>query len=309
MDPPRRGVNEGTADGRDRRGTAQLMTNPDLTDRIAVVTGAGSGFGAAMAHEFARAGMAVAVLDIDGERADETAAALAGIGARAHALRVDVGDPASIRDAAQRVGELFGGCDLLCANVGVQQFGSIDRLTDDDWNWVLGVNVLGTIRTVAAFLPLIRQRRGWRQISLTASSGVLLPAVRLGAYTTSKFAVMGYGETLRLELAGEGIGVTLVLPSGMITRHLESSAAARPEAFGASVTMPDDIEAMLSSQAPSVDLGIATPEDAARQLLPQLLANEPYVITHGSYRAEYDRRRAEMDRAFDRMERTSTESG
>jgi len=286
-----------------------MTSLPDLTDRIAVVTGAGSGFGTAIAQEFARAGMSVAVLDIDGARAEETATALAGSGVRAHALTVDVGDPASIRGAAARVGELFGGCDLLCANVGVQQFGSIDRLTDDDWNWVLGVNVLGTIRTVAAFLPLLRRRSGWRQISITASSGVLLPAVRLGAYTTSKFAVMGYGETLRLELAAEGIGVTLVLPSGMITRHLESSVAARPEVFGASVTMPDDIEAMLSSQAPSVDLGISTPEGAARHLLPQLLANEPYVITHGSYRAEYERRRAEMDRAFDRMERTSTETG
>jgi meso-butanediol dehydrogenase / (S,S)-butanediol dehydrogenase / diacetyl reductase len=285
------------------------MTGPtDLAGRIAVVTGAGSGFGAALAHEFARAGMAVAALDIDEPRAGDTASALAAYGVAAHAGRIDAGDPESIRDAAGWVGERFGGCDLLCANVGVQQFGSLDRLTDDDWAWVLGVNVLGTIRTVAAFLPQMRRRTGWRHVAITASSGVLVPAVRLGAYTTSKFAVMGFGETLRLELAGEGIGVTLVLPGGMMTRHLESSAAARPGSLGPSVTMPDDIEAMLAGQEPSEGPGLATPEDAARDVLPQLVANEPYVITHGNYRAEYERRAAAIADAFDRMER-STEAG
>jgi NAD(P)-dependent dehydrogenase (short-subunit alcohol dehydrogenase family) len=282
----------------------------ELEGRIAVVTGAGSGLGAAMAHEFAHAGMAVAVLDIDETAARHTADALTGDGATAAAaLRVDVGDPASVRDAAQRVDEMFGGCDLLCANVGVQQFGSIDRLTDDDWTWVLGVNVHGTIRTVTAFLPLLRKRSGWRHITLTASTSVFIPGVRLGAYTTSKFAVVGFGETLRLELADEGIGVTIVFPAGMATRHLESSALARPAALGASVMLPDDIEAMLASRTTDMMEAVATPEEAVRHLLPQLLANEPYVITHGDVRAEYEERRADIDRAFDRMERLRGEPG
>lgn len=273
-----------------------------LEGRIAVVTGAGSGLGAAMAHEFARAGMVVAALDIDESAARRTAGTLAGEGATAAALRVDVGEPTSILEAAQRVDEMFGGCDLLCANVGVQQFGSIDRLTDDDWTWVLGVNVHGTIRTVAAFLPLLRKRSGWRHIALTSSTSYFLPGVRLGAYATSKFAVVGFAETLRLELTDEGIGVTIVFPAGMATRHLESSAAARPAALGASVTLPDDIEAMLASRKTDMTEAVATPESAVRNLLPQLLANEPYVITHGDVRAEYEERRAEIDRAFDRME-------
>lgn len=274
----------------------------DLAGRIAVVTGAGSGFGAALAHECGRAGMAVAALDIDEPNAQATAAAVrAAYDVPSVAIRFDAGDPGSIAAAARQVDEQLGGCDLLCANVGVQQFGSIDRLTDEDWTWVIGVNVLGTVRTVAAFLPLLRRRTGWRHISLTASVGVFMPAVRLGAYTASKCAVVGYGETLRLELADEGIGVTLVFPSGMITRHLESSAAARPEALGESVTRPDDIEAMLAqSSARAADL--ATAEAAVAGLLPQLVANEPYVITHGTARAEHDRRTAAVSRAFDRME-------
>jgi NAD(P)-dependent dehydrogenase (short-subunit alcohol dehydrogenase family) len=276
----------------------------ELTGRIAVVTGAGSGLGAAMCHRFAQAGMAVAALDIDEARAGETAVTLAeSYGVPAIARHVDVGDPAALDRAAAQVEATLGGCDLLCANVGVQQFGAIDRLTDDDWAWVLNVNVLGTVRTVAAFLPLLRRRDGWRHIAVTASSGVLVPGVRLGAYQTSKFAVWGYGETLRQELAAEGIGVTVVFPAGMPTRHLESSARARPADKGEWVIAPDDVEAMMSSRKMG-DEHVATPEHAVRGLLADLLANEPYVITHGAYRDEYHERLAAIEAAFDRMERS-----
>jgi NAD(P)-dependent dehydrogenase (short-subunit alcohol dehydrogenase family) len=281
-----------------------LPVSAGLAGRIAVVTGAGSGLGAAMCQRFAEAGMAVAALDIDEARARETAAALAAsYGVPVMSGRVDVGDPRSLGDAAAAVEAALGGCDLLCANVGVQQFGAIDRLTDDDWTWVINVNVLGTVRTVAAFLPLLRRREGWRHIALTASSGVFVPGIRLGAYQTSKFAVWGYGETLRQELAAEGIGVTLVFPAGMPTRHLESSARARPAEKGKWVIAPDDVEAMMSSRKMG-DEHVATPEHAVRNLVAGLLANEPYVITHGAYRADYHERLAAIEAAFDRMERS-----
>lgn len=273
----------------------------ELAGRVAVVTGAGSGLGAAIARQCAEAGMSVAALDIDESSAQATASELERRGAPTAAMRVDVGDPASVRDAADRVDEQFGGCDLLCANVGVQQFGSIDRLSEDDWAWLLGVNVLGTVRTVTSFLPGMRRRTGWRHISITASSGVFVPAVRLGAYTTSKFAITGFAETLRLELADEGIGVTIVFPGGMSTRHLESSALARPENLGASVTMPDDIEAMMSGNA-GMASDVVSAQEAVQGLLADLLADEPYFMTHGSYRPEYQARLVGLDRAFERME-------
>ena len=278
--------------------------NAELAGRIAVVTGAGSGLGAAMCQRFAEAGMAVAALDIDEARAKETATTLAeSCGVPAMSRRVDVGDPRSLESAAADVEATLGGCDVLCANVGVQQFGAIDRLTDDDWTWIINVNVLGTVRTVAAFLPLLRRRAGWRRVVLTASSGVFVPGVRLGAYQTSKFAVWGYGETLRQELGGEGIGVTVLFPAGMMTRHLESSARARPAEKGEWVIAPDDIEAMMSSRKMGDD-HVATPEHAVRNLIADLIANEPYVITHGAYRAEYHERLAAIEAAFDRMERS-----
>ncbi|MBK6738902.1 MAG: SDR family oxidoreductase [Haliea sp.] len=98
---------------------------------------------------------------------------------------------------------------------------AIDKLTDEDWAWVLSVNVTGMVDTVACFLPLLRKASGERHIVLTASASYFTPGVRMAAYVTSKYAVVGYGEVLRQELAEEDINVALLFPAGMATRHLQ----------------------------------------------------------------------------------------
>jgi NAD(P)-dependent dehydrogenase (short-subunit alcohol dehydrogenase family) len=274
----------------------------DLQGRTAVVTGAGSGLGAALARAFADAGAAVALLDIDADAAASNAATIAAeTGVATTSARCDVGDSASVVTAAEHVRVTLGACHILCSNVGVQQFGAIDKLTDHDWQWVLNVNVVGTVRTVREFLPMLRAGTGFRRIVFTASSSVLAPSVRLGAYQTSKFAVLGFAESLREELSGDDIGVTVLFPGGMMTRHLESSVQARPSELGESVLDQRDVEAMIAHQ-PMGDGDLASPEHAIRNLLADLEAGEPYVLTHGSYRPYYEQRRAAMDAAFDRME-------
>jgi NAD(P)-dependent dehydrogenase (short-subunit alcohol dehydrogenase family) len=257
-----------------------------LAKGTAVVTGAGSGLGAAMVAQFAAQGMAIVALDIDGERAEAVAQSVRGGGGRALAMRVDVADPDALRVAATAADETFGGCTILCANVGVQQFGAIDTLTEQDWRWVLDVNVMGVIRTVDAFLPLMRRSEGPRRIAITASSAALTPGLRMGAYTTSKYAVTGYAETLRLEVAGEGIGVSILFPAGMTTRHLQSSVAARPAALGPSEVRRSDIDAMMASRGMDAANHVASAEHAVRHLVADLLADERYIVTHGDYRAQ-----------------------
>lgn len=272
----------------------------DLQGKVAVVTGGASGLGAAIARAFAGAGSAVVVLDLDGERAGSVAGEL---GPGSFGMTVDVGDTRSVVGAAEAVAERFGRCDVVCANVGVQQFGAIELLTEREWSWVLDVNVLGVVRTVTAFLPLLRAATGWRRIVITSSSGALVPGVRLGAYTASKCAVMGFGETLRMELADEGIGVSVLFPAGMSTRHLETSAAAKPPAAGEWTVAPDDIEAMMASRSIS-DSHVATPEHAARNLLAELERDPPFIVTHGDFRDAFRARIADLEAAFDRMEQS-----
>jgi NAD(P)-dependent dehydrogenase (short-subunit alcohol dehydrogenase family) len=278
------------------------MDQGSFRSRVAVVTGAGSGFGAAMAQRFASAGMSIVALDIDGARAEQTADSLRASGVEAIAMQVDVANRASLDAAAKAVDVAFGGCTILCANVGVQQFGAIDRLTEQDWRWVLDVNVMGVIHTVNAFLPLLRKTHGQRHIAITSSSAALTPGVRMGAYTTSKYAVTGYGETLRMELAEEGIGVSTICPAGMITRHLESSAAARPAEFGKSELRREDIDVMMASRKMGSASHVATAEHATRHILADVIANERYIITHGEYRDSLLANHADIMRAHDRAQ-------
>ena len=181
--------------------------------------------------------------------------------------------------AAAAVADRFGRADLVISNVGVQLFGAAERLTDAEWAWVLDVNVTGSARVVNAFLPLLRLAPRGR-LAFTTSASVLDPASRMAAYQASKFAVWGLAETLRLELADDGIGVSVIFPSGMITRHLETSAEAQPPAISRPIGEEDDFTVMLTSN-PALAEAVVTPEDAARRVIDAVLADEPYVITHG----------------------------
>ena len=123
----------------------------------------------------------------------------------------------------------------------------------------------------------------------------------MGAYQTSKFAVTGFGETLRAELAPEGIGVTVLFPAGMTTGHLDSSARARPAQLTETGAEEDDLSEMMA-YTPMTAEDVATPEHAVRNLMADLLDDEPYSVTHGTLRSLYTRRRDAMEAALDRMD-------
>jgi len=274
----------------------------EYAGQTAVVTGAGSGLGAAMADLFAGEGAKVALFDIDGTRAEAKAEELRARGTEAFAMQVDVADKAQLAAAADAVKTRFGACHVLCANVGVQQFGAIDKLTDHDWDWVMSVNFRGVVDTVGAFLPLIRASEGQRHILLTASASYFQLGARMAAYVASKFAVVGYGEVLRQELAAEGVNVAMLFPAGMMTRHIESSIAARPAELGTSRFDQADIAAMVASSDVDTSADLATAEEAVSNLLAELRTGEPYIITHGTYRHQVEARQQRVIDAFRRME-------
>lgn len=249
----------------------------------AVITGGASGFGRALGERCAMAGMDIVLADLDGARAEHEAAALRNTyGVTALGQSVDVADGSSVDEAVRSIGERFEAVDLCVSNVGVQLFGPVERLSDDEWRWVLDVNVIGSARVARAFLPLLRAA-GRAHVAFTTSSSVLAPASRLGAYQASKFAVWGLAETLRVELEGEGIAVSVVFPSGMLSRHLETSETAQPEHLRRSIGRDDDFDVMITSN-PDLAAAVVTPEDAAKGVIEAILAGARYIITHGNLR-------------------------
>ena len=261
---------------------------------VAVVTGAGSGLGAALARRLADAGMHVAVADIATENAEQIADAIRAAGGQALAVPLDAGDEASIGALAARVEADLGPCQILCGNVGVQQFGKAEDLSRADWEWVYGVNVFGTAALVRAFLPQLRRTTDPR-ILITASTSSLYPCSHMAAYVSSKYALLGYAETLRLELAEEGIGVTALLPGPMATTHLLSSEAAKPEIDGHPVHPPDTIAVVSQAAAGEV----IDADHAARNVLDDLAANRPYTITHHVHTEPIEARFADLREAFE----------
>lgn len=265
------------------------------------ITGAGSGLGAAMAEKFAEQGARLALLDIDGEKAKANAEQFVARGFEAIGLQVDVADKKSVEAAAALFKDRYGACHGLCANVGVQQFGAIDALTEQDWQWVMSVNFHGVINTVGAFLPLLRAAEGRRHIVLTSSASFFQIGIRMAAYVASKYAVVGYGEVLRRELAPENINVALLFPAGMATRHIESSMAARPVDLGPSKLDMADVQAMMADAHIDPSDHVASADHAVRNLLDELEAGHGYIITHGNYRHQVEAQQREVLAAFDAM--------
>lgn len=262
----------------------------------AAVTGGASGLGLALIEQCAALGMDVAVLDLDGDRATSEAQRVGkdhSVGAIG--LSIDVADAASVDAAVAAVSARFGGVDLVISNVGVQLFGAVETFTDEEWRWLLDVNVIGSARVARAFLPLLRESEQGR-LAFTTSSSILDPASRLGAYQASKFAVWGLAETLRLELVEDGIGVTVIFPSGMFTRHLETSEAAQPDHLRRPVANEGDLDAMMASN-PAMASMLATADDAASGVIEAIVADEAYVITHGDLRGAVAHRADMLSRA------------
>ena len=182
---------------------------------IALVTGGGSGIGAALCRALVAAGAEVLVTDVDEASARRTASAL---GARSR--RLDVTDAADVQAAVDEVVERHGGLDLMFNNAGITFGGETQHLTLAQWDAVVDVNIRGVVHGVAAAYPHMVERRSGHIVN-TASMGGLLPSGLITSYAMSKHAVVGLSLSLRSEAAAYGVGVTAVCPAAVETPILD----------------------------------------------------------------------------------------
>jgi NAD(P)-dependent dehydrogenase (short-subunit alcohol dehydrogenase family) len=284
----------------EREGAAESAHAVIGAGRVAVVTGAASGIGCALAEAFVAVGSAVVLADLDGREAEAVAERLRLNGAAALAVTVDVSDPASVERLAKVTLDRFGRVDVLCNNAGVSTFNLIQDQTLDDWRWVFNVNMWGVVHGLASFLPILRGQSTPSHIVNTASMGGLMSGVPfIGPYAASKTAVVSISETLRQECAAYGlpIGVSVLCPSATDTRVMESERG-RPVALGAECRT-DDAEAMrLAIKSMFTGPDGSTPAHVAMRTLKAILAGEFWIIPNSGERPIVEARFTEALASF-----------
>lgn len=201
----------------------------EYKDKIAVVTGAGSGIGRSTALLLASRGAKVHVTDLRADTAEKVAAEIAEEGGHATAHTVDVSDAAAVQALADAVRAEDGRCDILHNNAGMGHIGNIEAIPLEDWRKVVGVNLMGVVHGIHAFLPLMLEQDGGAKIINTASMTGLYPWPGYAPYAASKFAVVGLTESLHAELKPKGIQVSAICP-GVTDTPIANDAVMRGEA-------------------------------------------------------------------------------
>ncbi|MDG2027679.1 MAG: SDR family NAD(P)-dependent oxidoreductase [Acidimicrobiales bacterium] len=254
----------------------------DLDGAAAVLTGAGSGIGRASAMALARRGVAVAVSDLDEQRAAETAKLVEAAGGTAEAFCVDVTDQAQLEALRDGCLDRFGRLDIVMNNVGVLAMGAPESLPMDAWQRTFDINVMSIARSNLVFLPhLVEQGRG-HVVNTSSASGLLAYGYDRLPYVASKHAIVGISEALALYLAPKGVGVTLLCPSGVITNILEQitvygESAVTPRAPQHRLVEPDDVGELVADAVEHGTFLVVTEPDMHAELRERVEDIETYL--------------------------------
>ena len=248
----------------------------DLSERVAVVTGAASGIGRAVAEAFATEGVRVVLADID---ADGLAAACAELEAKGHevfGVPTDVSSEDDIDRLAVRTDERYGRIDVVHNNAGVVASGLIEEISIDAWKWVLDVDLWSVVHGARIFAPILKQQ-GSGHIINTASTAGLQASPGIGPYNVAKFGVVALSETLRLECEPHGVGVSVLCPGAVDTRIVDAERN-RPATMPASTGPTADQFARRSGELLRTQ-GLS-PETVARAVVDAVRTNRFWILTH-----------------------------
>jgi NAD(P)-dependent dehydrogenase (short-subunit alcohol dehydrogenase family) len=262
----------------------------DITGKVAFITGGASGIGLGMARAFLDEGMKVALADWSEEHIAQAREKLAGSNA-VHFVKANVADRDSLRAAAEETLEVFGKIHVLCNNAGVNGGGTAASENFDDWDRAIAINLGGVINGTKIIAPIIRRQGEGGHIVNTSSMAGMVPLPGLAAYSTAKYAVRGFSESLRIQLAKEGIGVSCLFPGATRT---------------AIVPLPEDNPGTVDEEnAPQFlkDLwdamrGAIDPYDAGKAVVAAIRTNRFYILTNREFLDEVKQRHREIEDAF-----------
>jgi NAD(P)-dependent dehydrogenase (short-subunit alcohol dehydrogenase family) len=265
------------------------MDNFDLAGRVAVITGAASGIGRAVAVRAAAEGMKVVLADIEERSLDETARLLSATGANCISFVTDVSDAGSVEALRDSTLSQFGAVHLVHNNAGVGINGPVWTITEPDWRWVLGVNLWGVIHGIRVFVPLLLAQGEGHVVNTASVAGVVSPPL-FGPYSATKHAVVTISEILYrdLQLVGSKVGVSVLCPGNARTGIVESQRN-RPTWAPPPRDKSPLVDRMRATVQQHVAKGI-DPADVAVQLFDAVRANRFYILTHPNWNVAVEAR-------------------
>jgi NAD(P)-dependent dehydrogenase (short-subunit alcohol dehydrogenase family) len=271
----------------------------EFKGKTAFVTGAASGIGLALTRTFLDRGMYVMMADVEQAALDATVHGLSNYGDRIGHMTADVSVGENLYEAAERAIKQFGKVHILCNNAGVSRPGALDTMALSDWQWVIGVNLYGTIHGIRAFVPHMKTHGEPCHIVSTSSIAGLIPGALGGTYAATKFAIIGLSEVLRDELRDTNIGVSVLCP-GWTKTNMFFNGRNRPDRFGGSFDVFTDPQlAERNKQYRDAGSRGLDPLDLAALVLRAIEENELYIFTQPDQKAGVANRYAEIMRGFD----------
>lgn len=272
--------------------------------KTAFITGGASGIGFAMAKAFGAAGMNVMLADIEREPLDTALDELRKRQIRAEGVHCDVADRASVEEAARATIAAFGKVHVVCNNAGVGAGGPVGTLKPGDWDWTVGVNLMGVVYGTEAFLPLIRSHGEGGHFVNTASMAGMISPPGMEPYCATKFAVVAMSEGWAGQLATENIGVSVLCPGFVKTRIFESSRT-RQEKYG----KPE----VAASDTPSVGQQLVQagidPDVVGACVFEAVRDNDLYIFTHPDMRPAVEQRFERIMQGFDKASHRAALAG
>jgi NAD(P)-dependent dehydrogenase (short-subunit alcohol dehydrogenase family) len=268
----------------------------EIEGKVAFVTGGASGIGLGIAQAFVGAGMKVVLADVRQDHIDEATASLAESGGSdsVHAIQLDVTDREAFARAADEAERVFGNVHVLVNNAGVSVLGPVKLARYGDWDWALGVMIGGVVNGIQTFLPRILAHGEGGHIVNTSSMAAVVPIPGASIYITAKAALIGLSESIRGELAANGIGVSAFCP-GPVQTNIRESGKMRPEQYRHD-TGYAKLERELE-QRPNSPLWMDAAECGER-VLRGIRRNDLYIFTHREFREGADERFRAMLASF-----------
>lgn len=271
----------------------------EISGATALITGGAEGIGLGIARALAAEGANVVLADIDPVTLEAGVSDLKSVGARVVGVVCDVAVRGDLEAAAEAAIDAFGKVHVLVNNAGVATTGPQHKIAEENWRWVIDVNLMGVVYGAQVLTPLIRSHGEGGHIVNVASMAGMGGVPMAGPYCATKMAVVGLSECWRGELADEDIGVSVLCPAYVKSR-IYASARNRQPRYGGPIAW-DDIKRHnpRAADTEAAVKGGIEPDIVGARVVEAIRANELYVFTHPHYRELTDRRAGALARAFE----------